>query len=435
MSAEQKTINDVMTAFEDFRRANDERLESASGAAEAATKQSNEAMQKVLDAERKRDEERAAERLEELENTLGRLDLTGRNARHELDDERMERYALFQAMVQGEDVDPAHVDLEFIKNYRDSFYSYMRGRTPLETLNEMSVGSDPGGGAWVDPDTSGRIIEFVRETSPIRQFTNPVVVTGDALEGDYDVQEAGTGGWVGETASRTGDTGTPEVWDYRIPLHEQYAEPRTTQKWLDMTNRPDAEGWLTRKVARKFGREENLAAVTGNGEAKPRGFVTYAAGTPTTTSKAAYTVVQQVVSGNASALTSDGIVDLVFALKSDYRAGAIFTGTRLTESEVRKLKDGQGNYLWQPDFTQRTNASLVGFPFVEFADMAEIAANALPLGFGNLADHYQPIDSGLGIRVLRDDVTLKSRVKFYTTKYFGGDVVDFDAFKLQKVST
>jgi len=77
---------------------------------------------------------------------------------------------------------------------------------------------------------------------------------------------------------------------------------------------------------------------------------------------------------------------------------------------------------------------LMGFPFVEFADMPEIAANALPLFFGNLRAGYQIVDR-IGIRTLRDPYTSKPYVKFYTTQRVGGDVIDFSAIKLQKIST
>jgi len=298
----------------------------------------------------------------------------------------------------------------------------------------MSVGNDPGGGYWVDPDTSGRIVEFIRETTPMRRLASVTVIgSGDALEGDYDVDEAGTGGWVGETTARTGDTGTPQIWQWSIPTREQYAEPRTTQRFLDQASRSGTEDWLVRKVVRRFERDENSAFVTGTGVVKPRGFTTYPAGTPATSSVDAYKVIQQVASGAAGGLTADGLVDLVFSLKSGYRQGAVLGGTRLTEAEIRKLKDGTGNYLWQPDFTERAQARVMGFPWEEMSDLPEISGGAEPIVFANFAEAYQIVDQG-GIRVLRDDLTTKGRVKFYTTKYAGGDVVNFEAIKLQTIS-
>lgn len=431
-------------AFEDFKQHNDERLAeiekqgAASGETKAAVDRANADITR-LQSELGVKHDEQARRIDDLEARLNRPKAGGGNYQRDFTDKQIEHYAAFQGMVQAKEVDPAHVDLDFIGSYRSAFMDWAKrgnraGVDSLRLLNEMSVGSQPDGGYWIDPDTTGRIVEFIRETSPIRENSNPVTIDGgDALEGDYDVDEAGTGGWVGETGTRAGDTGTPQIWQYRIPVHEQYAEPRTTQRFLDMTRGRNVEAWLVRKVVRRFGRDENTGFVTGSGVTRPRGFTTYASGVPATTSPAAYTVIEQVVSGAAAALTADGLIDLVFALKSGYRFGAIFGGSRTTEREVRQLKDTQNNYLWQPDFTERSSARLLGFPWIEMADMPAIAAGAEPIVFGNLAEAYQVVDLG-GLRTLRDDLTTKGRVKFYTTKYVGGDVINFEAIKLQTIS-
>jgi HK97 family phage major capsid protein len=100
---------------------------------------------------------------------------------------------------------------------------------------------------------------------------------------------------------------------------------------------------------------------------------------------------------------------------------------------VRKLKDSEGRYLWQPDFQQRAGGTLLGFKVVEAQDMPELAANSLSIAFGNFNQGYQIVDR-LGIRILRDSFTAKPYVKFYTTKRVGGDVVNFEAIKLMKFS-
>lgn len=434
----QEIIEQLQREWKAFKDANDARLAEIEkhGTASAETTQKVErANAAIASLQAKFDASLAAQtqRLDEIEDRLNRP-LAGGRPGLRLKDEQIEAYARWQGAVQRKEVDPAHVDLEFCRNYTTAFRDWARHghgaeAKHLQLLNEMSVGSDADGGFWVSPDMSGRMVEFVYETSPVRRLAAVQEISTDALEGDYDLNEAGTGGWVGETETRAGDTATPGVGGWRIPVHEQYAEPRATQKLLDDA-RIDVEAWLAGKVAAKFGREENTAFVSGNGVARPRGFLTYTAGTP---SAAAFDRVRQVNSGAAAALTSDGLVDLVFALKSIYRLGARFGMNRTTEAAVRKLKDGQNNYLWQPDFTQRASASLLGFPIEEMPDMPDVAAGNLPVVFANFAEAYQIVDRA-GIRVLRDPYTTKGRVKFYTTKRVGGGVVGFEAILLQKVS-
>jgi HK97 family phage major capsid protein len=108
---------------------------------------------------------------------------------------------------------------------------------------------------------------------------------------------------------------------------------------------------------------------------------------------------------------------------------------RLTVAAVRKLKDGQGNYLWQPDFTKYAGGSLLGYAVMEGEDMPAIGANSLSIAFGNWTEGYLVYDHTVGIRVLRDPYTTKGQVFFYTTKRTGGNVKNFDAIKVVRFGT
>ena len=104
---------------------------------------------------------------------------------------------------------------------------------------------------------------------------------------------------------------------------------------------------------------------------------------------------------------------------------------RKAQSTIRKFKDAQGNYLWQPPARANGSATLMTFPIVEAEDMPDIAANSLSIAFGDFKRGYLVVDRQ-GVRVLRDPFTAKPYVLFYTTKRVGGGVQDFDAIKLMK---
>lgn len=131
---------------------------------------------------------------------------------------------------------------------------------------------------------------------------------------------------------------------------------------------------------------------------------------------------------------SDKLVDTVYALKAGYRQNAHWVMNRRTQATIRKLKDADGNYLWQPPATAGQKAMLMGFPLVEAEDMPDAAANALPIAFGDFSRGYLVVDRS-GVRVLRDPYSAKPYVLFYTTKRVGGGVQDFDAIKLLKFGT
>ena len=128
---------------------------------------------------------------------------------------------------------------------------------------------------------------------------------------------------------------------------------------------------------------------------------------------------------------SDVLVELIYALKAGFRQNASFVMNRKTQAAIRKFKDAQGNYLWQPPASAGGPATLMGFPVVEAEAMPDIAANATALAFGDFRRGYLVVDRA-GVRVLRDPYSAKPYVLFYTTKRVGGGVQDYAAIKLLK---
>jgi HK97 family phage major capsid protein len=283
---------------------------------------------------------------------------------------------------------------------------------------------------------SGRIVQRIYETSPMRQVASVVSIGTDALEGFNDLDEAGAE-WVGERQARN-DSTTPGLGKYSIPVHEIAAQPKATQKLLD-DSAFDIEGWLSGKVADKFGRAENAAFVVGDGVEKPRGILTYPTAATADASRA-WGTFEHVNTANAGSWGSapngsDKLIDLVFAVKANFRGNASWMMNRATVASVRKLKDGDGNYLWQPNFEARQGGLLLGYPIAEAEDMPNISTtNALAVAFGDFAQAYTIVDR-LGIRILRDPFTDKPFIRFYTTKRVGGAAINFEAVKFLRFGT
>ena len=263
----------------------------------------------------------------------------------------------------------------------------------------------------------------MRESSPIRLLATVESINSMSMKMAVDEDEAGSG-WVGETESRP-DTRTPEIRKKTIVVHELFAMPKTTQQLID-----DAiwnlDQWLTGKISKKFARDEATAFVNGDGVGKPRGFLTFPNGT-------AAGEIEQVASGDANDITMDGLMDLQTGLKEPYLANAVWLMKRATAGVLRKLKDGNGEYLWERSTQVGTPPVLLGHPVFYADDMPAISASALPIAFGDFRECYTIVDR-FGIRVLRDDLTDKPNVQFYSTKRVGGDVVNFEAIKLQVIS-
>lgn len=403
-------------AFEEFKAKNDERIEALSkGKADT-----------VLNEQVDRINATITELQSNLADVAAKAASRGLNAAGDED--------LVKAANAFAKERKAEISLDEFKAYRDGLNVYMRrgGNTPASVMAAMSVGSDPDGGYTVTPDTSGRIVKKLFETSPMRQVASVTTIGTDRLEGFNDHGEAGAG-WVGETAPRPA-TSTPQLGKWEIPVHEIYAFPQVTQKLLD-DSMWDIEAWLTGKVSDKFSRVENAAFLNGDGVLKPRGLLTY----PTAVTADAtrpWGTFQHVLTGTDGTFGTttngtDKLIDLVYSVKAGYRANASFMASRSTIAAIRKIKDGQGNYAWQPSLSAMSGGLILGFNTVEGEDMPVMAADSLSLAFGDFREAYQIVDR-IGIRVLRDALTNKPYVGFYTTKRVGGDAINFEAVKFLK---
>lgn len=324
----------------------------------------------------------------------------------------------------GAEVKSAHAG-----EYSKAFCNYLRkgmdaGLEGLAT-KALSVGSDPDGGYLVSPVMSNKIIKSIFETSPLRQLASVETISSDALELIDDHDQAAAG-WTSETGS-VSETNTPTLAKRNIPTHELYAQPKATQKLVD-DSAIDIEAWLSDKIADIFARKENTAFISGNGVGQPRGILTYTAGT-------SWGQIQQVNSGTNGAVTADAIINLFYSLKDAYTHNATFLMNRSVVNAVRLLKESTTNqYMWQPGLAAGAPDTLMGVPVVMASDMEAAATGSLSVAVGDFKAAYQIVDRK-GISILRDPFTEKPFVKFYATKRVGGDVINFEAIKLMKLSS
>lgn len=298
-------------------------------------------------------------------------------------------------------------------------------------FKSIIANSDPQGGYLMPDSTVGRIVSKIYETTPMRQFATVQTLNGDVLEGLIDNDEADSG-WVSEQGTRT-ETNTPELGKYRIDAHEQYAKARISQKALD--DMASVESWLVGKISNKFSRVENAAYFGADGKGKPRGLTTYATAATADSSRAWGTFEHIATATNgafAASNPADTLVDVVYALKAGYRAGARWFGPKSVFRLVRKFKQSaDAPYIWEPAFGEGQPARVLGYPIVEAEDMPVLATDSLSLAFGNMAETYTIVDR-LGMRMIRDIYSAKPMVEFYAIKRTGGGAVNFESLKFVK---
>lgn len=313
---------------------------------------------------------------------------------------------------------------------KSAFDGYVRTGFGLEVKAGLSTGSTSGGYV-VPPETERAIERRLMATSPMREIATVRTVGTGVFRKPVSIAGV-TAGWVAETAPRP-ETDPATLALLEFPSADLYACPAATQSLLDDAL-VDLDEWLASEVEDAFAAQETAAFVTGDGVNKPRGFLNY----PIVAETAhAWGSIGHVASGAAGAFAgtnpADRLIDLVYAPKAQYRPNGRFVMNRKTVSAVRKFKDADGNYIWQPATRPGETASLLGYALTEIETMPDIAANSAAIAFGDFARGYLIVDRA-GVRVLRDPYSAKPYVLFYTTKRVGGGVQDFDAIKVMKFS-
>jgi HK97 family phage major capsid protein len=392
----RELTREMMTAFEALKAANDARLDEIERRGSADP---------LIDAK------------------LARIDRALTEQKSALD-----RLALDQARPAiGEDPrrgDPEHKSAwgAFLRKGDDS------GLARLD-LKALTQGTENQGG-YVAPPELDRLIEArLMISSPMRQIASVRQTSANTFKKPVSLGAASA--WAAETGARA-ETTAPTLDLLEFPAAELYAMPAATQTLLDDAY-ADVDEWLADEVDASFAAQESTAFVTGNGTNKPKGFLSY---DMIADASHAWDKIGFILSGADGAFAAsdpaDRLIDLVYALKSQFRPNARFVMNRRTVSAVRKLKDGDGNYLFSPGGAGEA-ATVLGYPVTEIEDMPDIATGAYAVAFGDFRRGYLIVDRQ-GARVLRDPYSAKPYVLFYTTKRVGGGVQNFDAIKVMKFS-
>ena len=384
----------------------------------------------------------ANKRIDSIEIALQRLPLGGGDSK-EIVEEARKFHILREANrrksdagISFEEAEKFEPNIDDYRKFCKAFELYVRkyggSRDVImdqEQIKALQVGIDPDGGVTVPVAMLNRITQAVYESDPIRQLAMVESITTGSLEWMVETDEAGSG-WEGETYGETtigGETATPGWQKRKITVHTQYARARATQILLEDSG-INIEQWLSNKIAQKLYRDEAAAFVTGSGVGKPRGFLTYDNGT-------SWGQIEQIAMGAAAALTCDGFIDVKYSLKEDYLARvSAWLMNRTTVAAAMKLKDGNGDYIWKPSLIANDpNSAILNIPVRMSTTMPEVAANALSVALADWREAYMIVDR-LGITVQRDPYTVKPFIEFYTRKRVGGDVSNFEAIKIGKIS-
>ncbi len=302
--------------------------------------------------------------------------------------------------------------------YRKSFWNVMRSKMPSpEVMNALQVGTDSEGGYLVPDEFERTLVEALEEQNIFRTLAH-VIQTSSGDRKIPVVASKGSASWVDEEGAipESDDSfGQISIGAYKLGTMIKVSEELLNDSVFDL------EAYISREFARRIGNKEEEAFFTGDGTGKPLGVLAETGGAEVGVTAAA-----------AAAFTADEIFDLFYSLKAPYRRSAVFVMNDASVKALRKLKDNNGQYLWQPSLTAGAPDTLLNRPVYTSAFMPALAAGVKSILFGDLSYYWVADRQGRSFRRLGELYAPTGQVGFLATQRVDGRLILPEAVKVMQ---
>lgn len=300
--------------------------------------------------------------------------------------------------------------------YRQSFWKAMRNKTnSYEVANALQVGTDSEGGYLVPDEFEKTLIESLEEENIFRQLAN-IITTSSGDKKIPVVASKGTASWVDEEGNipESDDAFSQvSIGAYKLATMIKVSEELLNDSVFNL------ERYIAKEFGRRIGAKEEEAFFIGDGTGKPTGILNATGGAGV-----------GVTTASATAINIEELMDLFYSLKSPYRKNATWLTNDATVKAIRKLKDGNGNYLWQPSITAGTPDTIMNRPVKTSAYVPTIAAGAKTIAFGDIRYYWVADRQGRSFQRLNELYAANGQVGFRATQRVDGKLILAEAIKV-----
>ena len=301
-------------------------------------------------------------------------------------------------------------------DYRKNFWNAMRSKVPMPAVtNALQIGTDSEGGYLVPDEYERTLVEALEEENIFRQMAK-VIKTSSGDRKIPVVASKGTASWIDEEGAypESDDSfGQVSIGAYKLGTMIKVSEELLNDSVFDL------QSYISREFARRIGAKEEEAFFTGDGKGKPLGVLAATGGAET-----------GVTAASATAVTADELMDLYYSLKSPYRKKSVWVLNDSTIKAIRKLKDNNGQYLWQPSLTAGVPDMILGRPIKTSAYMPAIAAGAKTIAFGDFSYYWIADRQGRSFKRLNELFAATGQVGFLASQRVDGKMILAEAVKV-----
>jgi len=299
--------------------------------------------------------------------------------------------------------------------YRQAFWKAMRSKNSFEVQNALQIGTDSEGGYLVPDEFERTLIEALEEENIFRQLAK-VITTSSGDRKIPVVASKGTASWVDEEGAipESDDAfGQVSIGAYKLATMIKVSEELLNDSVFNL------ESYIAKEFARRIGAKEEEAFFIGDGTGKPTGILNATGGAEL-----------GVTAASATAVTVDEVMDLFYSLKSPYRKNAVFVMNDATVKAIRKLKDGNGQYLWQPSITAGQPDTILNRPVKTSAYVPTIASAKKTIAFGDFGYYWVADRQGRSFQRLNELYAANGQVGFKATQRVDGKLILAEAIKV-----
>ncbi|WKY49069.1 phage major capsid protein [Eubacteriaceae bacterium ES3] len=302
--------------------------------------------------------------------------------------------------------------------YSQSFWNAMRNKSlSFEISNALQIGSDSEGGYLVPDEFERTLVEGLEEENIFRTLAK-VITTASGDRKIPVVASKGSASWIeeeGATPESDDSFGQVSISAYKLGTLLKVSEELLNDSIFNL------ESYIAKEFSRRIGAKEEEAFFIGDGLGKPTGIFNATGGAE-----------EGVTAASATAITVDEIMDLYYSLKSPYRKNANFILNDATIKAIRKLKDGNGNYIWQPSITAGTPDTILNSPVKTSSYVPTIAAGAKTIAFGDFSYYWVADRQGRSFKRLNELYATTGQVGFMATQRVDGKLILPEAIKVLK---
>jgi phage major capsid protein, HK97 family len=299
--------------------------------------------------------------------------------------------------------------------YKSAFWKTMRNKNSFDVQNALQIGTDSEGGFLAPDEFEKTLIESLEEQNIFRQLAN-IITTSSGDKKIPVVATKGTASWVDEEGviPESDDSfGQVSIGSYKLATMIKVSEELLNDSIFNL------ESYIAKEFARRIGAKEEEAFFIGDGIGKPTGVFNATGGAEL-----------GVTAAGVTAITLDEIMDLFYSLKSPYRKNAIFTMNDSTVKAIRKLKDGNGQYIWQPSITAGTPDTILNRPVRTSAYIPALGSAAKTIAFGDFSYYWVADRQGRSFQRLNELYAATGQVGFKATQRVDGKLILPEAIKV-----